>query len=74
MPTAPKLELLTTEAAAELLGLKRQTLDTWRCLGRYNLPYVRLGRTIRYRRADLERFVEAGMETPGDLALAAKQG
>jgi excisionase family DNA binding protein len=53
-----KPELLDTESAAEYLGLKGHTLEVWRSTGRYDLPFVRLGRRIKYRRADLDAFLE----------------
>jgi excisionase family DNA binding protein len=50
-------ERLTTEQAAEHLGVSKATLETWRCTGRYDLPFVRVGRAIRYNRADLDAFL-----------------
>jgi len=53
-------ELLTREEAAELLGIRPQTLAAWKCLGRQGPPYVRVGmRAIRYRRSDLEAWLAA---------------
>lgn len=43
--------------AAEYLSLKPQTLAVWRSTGRYNLPYIRVGRLIRYRKSDLDRWL-----------------
>jgi excisionase family DNA binding protein len=51
-------EMLTTKQAAEYLGLKPSTLTTWRCTGRYLIPFVKVGRKTRYRKADLDKFVE----------------
>ena len=53
------LDLLTRAEAAEYLGLKEQTLACWASQHRYGLPYVRLGRSVRYKRADLDRFIES---------------
>ena len=53
-----KTSLLTTEEAAEVLGLKKKTLEIWRCTGRYNLPFVRVGRLIRYRSDDIAAWLE----------------
>ncbi len=64
-------ELLTTREAAEYLHLREQTLHLWRCVGRYDLPFVRIGRTVRYRREDLERFVSSKRETPNTEPAAA---
>jgi excisionase family DNA binding protein len=50
-------ELLTREQAADFLGLKEQTLATWATTRRYNLRYIKVGRCVRYRRADLEAFL-----------------
>jgi len=52
-------KLLTRNEAAELLGVKPQTLATWHITGRYNLPLVKVGRSVRYRLADLERWLES---------------
>lgn len=52
------VELLDEAAAAELLGIKRQTLSVWRSTGRYGLPYVKIGRCVRYRRSDLAKFLD----------------
>jgi excisionase family DNA binding protein len=52
--------LLTQAEAAVILGLKNaKTLAVWRCTDKYELPYVKYGRTVRYRRKDLEAFIEA---------------
>lgn len=50
--------LFTEDEAAAFLRLKSQTLACWRSAGRYDLPFVRVGRAIRYRRCDLERWLE----------------
>jgi predicted DNA-binding transcriptional regulator AlpA len=44
--------------AAEALSLSVPCLRAWRakCTG---LPYVKLGRAVRYRPQDVERFIEA---------------
>lgn len=46
-------QLLDTNQAAQLLGLSPHTLCVWRLDGRYNLPYLKIGRKIKYRRSDL---------------------
>ena len=51
--------LLTRKEAAEYLGLAEQTLAAWASARRYSLRYVKLGRSVRYRRTDLDRFIEA---------------
>ena len=49
---------LNTAQAAELLGLCSNTLAIWRLTKRYALPYLKVGRNIRYLRSDLEAFLQ----------------
>ena len=53
------VKLLTTKQAADLLGLSPRTLEKNRVLGCSGLPFIRLGRTIRYSVADLEAHIAA---------------
>lgn len=50
-------ELMTAQQVARLLGVSTETLRKWRAK-RKCLPYVRVGRHIRYRAADVAAFVE----------------
>ncbi|TKD44229.1 helix-turn-helix domain-containing protein [Azotobacter chroococcum] len=43
--------------AAEVLGAKASTLAVWRSTGRYNLPFLKVGRLVRYRVSDLAEFL-----------------
>jgi excisionase family DNA binding protein len=52
-------DLLPPPEAAEYIGVREQTLAVWRSSGRYSLPFVRCGRLIRYRRADLDAWLAA---------------
>ncbi len=55
-PQPSQNRLLTSEQAADFLGL---TLDGLRHQRRAGMiPFVRMGRLIRYRMASLERFVD----------------
>lgn len=56
------LKLLSRKEAAEFLGCTEGTLATWKCSKRYKLPYVKIGRNIRYRLADLVDFVSNNTE------------
>jgi hypothetical protein len=61
--------LLNTPAAAEFIGgktkpLNPDTLAVWRCIGRYNLPYLKIGRLVRYRQSDLRRFRDQWHQNP----------
>lgn len=49
--------LLTTEEAAEYLKLKPNTLERWRVQYPDRLPFVKIGRTVKYRKEDLQAFI-----------------
>ncbi|WP_341325919.1 helix-turn-helix domain-containing protein [Methylotuvimicrobium sp. KM2] len=50
--------LIDTDGAAKLLNIPRGTLIKWRCTGENNIPYVRIGRLIKYRTTALLEYVE----------------
>ena len=52
-------DLLSEIEVAALLGLQPATLRRWRVVG-YPLPFVKVGRLVRYRRTDVAALVEAG--------------
>ncbi len=54
-------QLLTRTEAAKFLGVKASTLAHWKCTGRYNLQLVKIGRLVKYRISDLEKFIEKGV-------------
>ncbi|MHA1575693.1 MAG: helix-turn-helix domain-containing protein [Alphaproteobacteria bacterium] len=51
-------KLLNTKEAADFLGLKTGTLNIWRISNRYSLEYIKVGRYIRYKKSELERWLE----------------
>ena len=67
-PSVADPVLLTEDEAAQLLKIQPATLATWRVKGRPNLPFVRVGRCVRYRRQDILAFIE------GHLASHTGQG
>ena len=59
--TSNPADLLDETEAAASLNVAVQTLRNWRWKGGEGLRYVKIGkRTVRYRRADVEAFIEAG--------------
>ena len=69
-------EVLTTQQAADVLGLRPGTLEVWRWKGT-GPPHIRLSkRAVRYRRADLDvwlasRVRRSTSDTGGDDAGAS---
>ena len=63
--TAKLNELLDENQAAALLTVTPGTLSVWRSTGRYNLPFVKVGRNVRYRRCDLVAWLEARVRQSG---------
>jgi excisionase family DNA binding protein len=43
--------------AAKYLNVETGTLAVWRCTGRYKLPFVKIGRSVKYRYEDLDAFI-----------------
>ena len=70
LPATPEAksipEMLTTLEAAEYLGVKPQTLSVWRSTRRYDLPAVKIGKGLRYRKSDLDKFIERRTHNGGD--------
>ncbi len=71
METVVNSPLLTDKDAAAYLGLRNVgTLAVWRSTKRYPIPFIRIGRSIRYRREELDKFLASRAVTPSALALA----
>ena len=56
MSTTEDLRTLGTADVAELLGVAERTLMNWRSL-RNGPRYIKIGRRVRYRPADLKRYL-----------------
>lgn len=50
--------LLNRKEAAKLLNVSPGTLAVWDCTKRYDLRPMKIGRAVRYRLADINRFLE----------------
>ncbi len=56
-------KLLRDEEAAEIIGMSAAFLRKARCVGTIGRatpapPHVQIGRAVRYRRADLDRWID----------------
>ena len=55
--------LLTTTDVADITGNTVSTIATWRCTRKVNIPYIKIGKTVRYRLSDVLAFIN-GMSSP----------
>ncbi len=51
--------LLAPPEAAAYIGVAENTLSVWRCVGRYNIPYIKVGRLVKYRKSALDDFLNS---------------
>jgi excisionase family DNA binding protein len=51
--------LLTPPEAAAYIGVTGNTLSVWRCVGRYNIPFIKVGRLVKYRKSALDAFLDS---------------
>lgn len=58
-PNTDKDAMLDNAAAAEYLGISTGTLDVWRSTGRYAIPFIKVGRLVKYRQSALDAFLES---------------
>lgn len=69
------MTLLSRIEAAEYLGVKKNTLDVWASTGRYNLRYIKIGSSAKYRKEDLDDFIltrSMGDATPTNMEPSGK--
>ncbi len=57
-------KLLTREEAANVLGLSPATLAAWHSRGPHILPEVKIGRSVRYRKLDLQQLIASRLTGP----------
>jgi len=61
-------ELLDDKAAAAVLDVTPGTLSVWRSTGRYALPFLKVGRKVRYRQSDLLAWLQKRTRETGTTA------
>jgi excisionase family DNA binding protein len=50
-------KLLTRKETAQFLGVGEGTLAVWASTKRYELPYIKVGRLVKYRLSDITEFL-----------------
>jgi hypothetical protein len=61
-------DLLSPEQAAAFLDTSPGTLSVWRSTGRYALPFLKIGRKVRYRKGDLLAWMASRTRENGATA------
>ena len=51
--------LFSNAEAAAYIGVEKETLDCWRCSGRYLIPFIKVGRLVKYRKSDLDDWLNS---------------
>lgn len=59
MFVSDKERLFNREETALYLSVKVQTLANWATTGRFNLSFIKVGRAVRYRKSDLDKWLES---------------
>ena len=61
-------DLIDCQETAEILGISKSALEAWRTTGRYQLPFIKVGRNVRYRRSDVLQWLESRTRASGATA------
>jgi len=61
-------DLIDCQETAEILGISKSALEAWRTTGRYKLPFIKVGRNVRYRRSDVLQWLESRTRANGTTA------
>lgn len=51
--------MFNNSGAADYIGVTPGTLEVWRCTKRYNIPFIKVGRLVKYRKSALDAFLES---------------
>lgn len=71
-PSTTEENLLTEVRAAEIVSLSIKTLQAWRLRG-VGPAYVKAGKAVRYRRADLVAWIGAHTISPETAVVLSKR-
>ncbi|SDA39721.1 DNA binding domain-containing protein, excisionase family [Algoriphagus alkaliphilus] len=51
------------KTAAKYLGISPNTMAVWDCTKRYDLKPLKVGRAVRYRKSDLDAFMQRNLQS-----------
>lgn len=49
--------LFTNDQAADYIGVTPGTMEVWRSTKRYIIPYIKVGRLVKYRKTALDDYL-----------------
>jgi len=58
-------QLVDNETAAAIIQVSPRTLMVWRSSGRYSIPYIKIGAKVRYKRSDLQAWLDSRYNATG---------
>jgi predicted site-specific integrase-resolvase len=58
-------QLVDDKTAAAILQVSPGTLSVWRSTGRYSIPYIKIGAKVRYKRDDLQAWLDSRYNATG---------
>ena len=58
-------QLVDDKTAAAILQVSPGTLSVWRSTGRYSIPYIKIGAKVRYKRGDLQAWLDSRYNATG---------
>lgn len=61
-PEKPPVPLLNRKEAARYLSVSPGTLAVWDCTKRYDLKPIKIGRAVRYKLSELNRFLDGQLK------------
>ena len=65
--------IVDTAEAATLTCTPEKSLIKWRSTGEHNIPFIKIGRNVRYRTKDLREWIEARVQG-GEYKAALRAG
>lgn len=51
--------MLSLKDVAQLLGIAKRTVHTWRASGELPKPDLKIGKTVRWRRSTIDKWITA---------------
>lgn len=60
--------LFSPTEAAKFISASRSFLDNDRCTKRHGIPYLKVGRLVRYRESDLRAWLDSRVHDNGAAA------